>query len=434
MQLSFDQIIALAPDPSSAKSGKELATASKWGLRCSSDKALWGHCQGSGKLPYQTQVDLQNLAFKCSCPSRKFPCKHGLGLLLLYSREPKAFTVTDEPDWVTDWLSKRNEKATKKSEQESKPVDAEAQAKRAGARAKKVADGMDDLQIWLRDLIRNGLINLPERAYEYWQNPARRMVDAQAPGLASMLKSLGNINYFQETWKPEVLSQLTKIYLVSEGYKRIESLPDELAQEVRNQVGFTQSKDELMSQPGVADIWLVLARTIEEDEQLTVERNWLYGSKSNRFALVLQFFVNRQVPEFNLLPGTSMEGELVFYKGLSPLRAIIRQQLKIGSFANPAGLESLSKTLEYFSEIVIQNPFYDWIPVIMDNVRFCHSSGLYFLADSQGDAIKIKATEAKAIKLLAVTGGKPCKIFALTSGETAIPMSVWVGENFIALP
>jgi hypothetical protein len=97
-------------------------------------------------------------------------------------------------------------------------------------------------------------------------------------------------------------------------------------------------------------------------------------------------------------------------------------------------LESLSKTLEYFSEIVIQNPFYDWIPVIMDNVRFCHSSGLYFLADSQGDAIKIKATEAKAIKLLAVTGGKPCKIFALTSGETAIPMSVWVGENFIALP
>ncbi|HEX3006901.1 MAG TPA: SWIM zinc finger family protein, partial [Bacteroidales bacterium] len=72
MALKEDQIIALALDASSAKSGKELAVASKWVLRGASEKALWGHCQGSGKLPYQTQVDLLNIAFKCSCPSRKF--------------------------------------------------------------------------------------------------------------------------------------------------------------------------------------------------------------------------------------------------------------------------------------------------------------------------------------------------------------------------
>ena len=43
---------------------------------------LWGLCAGSGKNPYQTIVDLSGPAYKCSCPSRKFPCKHALGLLL----------------------------------------------------------------------------------------------------------------------------------------------------------------------------------------------------------------------------------------------------------------------------------------------------------------------------------------------------------------
>jgi SWIM zinc finger len=43
---------------------------------------VWGLCAGSGKRPYQTVVDLTGPAYKCSCPSRKFPCKHALALLL----------------------------------------------------------------------------------------------------------------------------------------------------------------------------------------------------------------------------------------------------------------------------------------------------------------------------------------------------------------
>lgn len=433
MSFTEDQIIALAPDASSLKSGKDLATASKWQLRGASDKALWGHCQGSGKLPYQTQIDLQNIAFKCSCPSRKFPCKHSLGLFLLYAREPASFSQGPEPIWVSDWLSKRTEKVTKKAEQESKPVDAEAQAKRAEARAKKVNGGIDDLQIWLKDLIRNGLLTLPERSYEYWQNTAKRMVDAQAPGLAGMVKALGNINYFNDSWKHEVLNQLTRIYLVSESYNHLDVLPEEFQQEIRTLVGFTQSKEELLSQQGISDQWLVLARTLEDDEQLTIERNWLYGIKSKRFALVLQFFANRQLPELNLMPGTTINAELVFYRGVHSYRALIKHQESVGNLILPDFHSNICQALEGFSDVMIENPFHDRVPLLLENVRFIKSTNQYYLLDTEYNTVKVAATDTVAVKLMAVTGGKPCQIFTLANEDELSPLAVWACNNFITL-
>ena len=162
LNLTEEQIIQLAPDAASVKAGKGLATRAKWVLLEHSDRAIWGHCQGSGKTPYQTVIDTKNVAFKCSCPSRKFPCKHGLGLLFLYAAQAEQFKEADEPEWVTSWLSKREEKAEKK-EQKAKsdtPVDEAAQAKRQAMRHQKVLNGIDELEIWLKDLLRNGLIKI----------------------------------------------------------------------------------------------------------------------------------------------------------------------------------------------------------------------------------------------------------------------------------
>lgn len=102
---------------------KELANSSKWVTKGFSEQAIWGECQGSGSKPYQTQIDLSNIAFKCSCPSRKFPCKHGLSLLLLYARQQQSFTSTEVPAWVAEWICKRSEKEEKKAEKKDKPVD-----------------------------------------------------------------------------------------------------------------------------------------------------------------------------------------------------------------------------------------------------------------------------------------------------------------------
>ncbi|HUZ54987.1 MAG TPA: SWIM zinc finger family protein [Streptosporangiaceae bacterium] len=64
--------------------GLGQAGPARWSGSGHDEHAVWGECRGSGQLPYLTQAALDDAAAKCSCPSRKFPCKHAIGLLLRY--------------------------------------------------------------------------------------------------------------------------------------------------------------------------------------------------------------------------------------------------------------------------------------------------------------------------------------------------------------
>src|SRR5262245_15106760 len=114
MAWTSERVLQLAPDAGSAKSGRELGNARKWKSLGRSECAVWGEVQGSGKNPYQTQIDLAEPAFKCTCPSRKFPCKHGLGLLLIYAENVAAVKPGAPPEWVSKWLADRSTRAQKK--------------------------------------------------------------------------------------------------------------------------------------------------------------------------------------------------------------------------------------------------------------------------------------------------------------------------------
>ena len=83
------QALALITDPGTLKRGQELLKPAKWANLGRTETAAWGDCAGSGSKPYLTGIDLSEPAFKCSCPSRVFPCKHGARLLLLLARQPR---------------------------------------------------------------------------------------------------------------------------------------------------------------------------------------------------------------------------------------------------------------------------------------------------------------------------------------------------------
>ena len=109
MTLTVEQALALAPDGASASAGRKLGSPKGWRGLGRGAGALWGECQGSAL--YQVRVDLGDLTTKCSCPSRKFPCKHALGLLVLAATDPAALPESEPPEWVAEWLQRRAARA-----------------------------------------------------------------------------------------------------------------------------------------------------------------------------------------------------------------------------------------------------------------------------------------------------------------------------------
>src|SRR5205085_8717690 len=118
-----EQVLARAPDAAAAKSGAELAQARKWLRLGRSERAAWGECQGSAATPYQTTVDLSDGVCHCTCPSRKHPCKHSLGLFLLAASRPEDLAPMAEPGWAGEWLAQRPQKASVQREAVAEPRD-----------------------------------------------------------------------------------------------------------------------------------------------------------------------------------------------------------------------------------------------------------------------------------------------------------------------
>ncbi|MEO5893549.1 MAG: SWIM zinc finger family protein [Ferruginibacter sp.] len=433
MNLSEDQILALAPDEASKKAGRDLSGPSKWVSKGANEQALWGECQGSGSKPYQTQIDLAGMTFKCSCPSRKFPCKHGLGLLLFQAKQPVLFTEKEAPAWVAEWLKKKQEKTEKKPEGASQPVDEAAQFKRQQAREKGVADGIEELLRWMKDIVRNGILPIPEKGPAFFSAMAKRMIDAKAPGLAGMVKNLGNTDFFIEGWQSTFMDQLARIYLVISGFKNKDNISPSLKEDVRNWIGFTQNQDELKEKNGITDTWLVLGKQVTEDDNLATERNWLYGTQSGQYALVLQFSVPGQGTNFSLTPGMVLQAELVFFPSAEPMRAIIKRQLSTGNQARVTGLSSWLKVAESATNSNVRVPFTQERPYIIQQLKPVQYNSQWWLADRENRLVQLKSGYQNLYTLLSVSGGKALDMVVFGKENLYEPMGIWEGENYIVI-
>lgn len=430
-----EQILALAPDASSAKSGKDLANPRKWKTLGCDDAAAWGECQGSAKDPYQVQIDLSEPSFKCTCPSRKFPCKHGLGLFLMLASRPDDFKQKQPPQWVVDWLASRVKRAEKRAEKKEREqvVDPEAAAKRAAQREARVAAGLQELELYLCDIVRNGLAAAQSQPYSFWEDPARRMVDAAAPGVARQLRDIAGIPSSGTGWQERLLERLSRLYLLVEGFKCIETLPPDTAADVRTAIGWTQNQDELIAQQGVRDRWLVLGRRVEDEDRLRVQRTWLWGSEGKQPALVLHFApIMQPILDTSLVVGTSLDAELVFFPSAYLLRALVKTR-----HTAPAPLDAMpgfptiiAATAAYATALA-HNPWLEQFPMSLQSVVPIHNGEGWSLRDSEGRTLPIAPRFEGGWNLLALSGGHPLDVFGEWDGDYLLPLSVMVEGRFV---
>ena len=473
---SVAQIHALAPDPASQKAGIKLAAPGPWSDTGASPAAnlLWGDCKGSGAKPYQVTVELSAPAFVCSCPSRKFPCKHALGLLLLWS----AGTVSDTdalPQRVEEWLSGRKEraqkaetrkvaKAEKAAEVASDPEAARKAAlaaeKRGAQRAGRIDAGFDELELWLADQVRGGLTGLRGSGYRPLDGLARRLVDAQAPGVAARVKDLAPA-LSAEGWPDHTLRAFAQLNLLAQGWRNRAQLPGPLAATVGRRVGLAPSAEEIAAAgEQVADRWLVLGLRDDTPDKLVERRVWLRGENTGRVALLLAFAPQGQSPGLALPVGSSLDARLAFAPDAAPLRAVVLEQgeLRPSSAAAsvPTGV-TLEDAASTFAGAVAADPWTTTVPALLDaavpvlqqigdrqewRVLDAKSSlsvplirpGSGETAMALGTARQDSDIPRSAYALLAAGGARPAPVFGVYSLSGFAPVTVWSVEGPVSLP
>ncbi len=430
-QLSIQQILALAPDAASASSGKSLSNTSKWKSLGSSDAALWGECQGSGKDPYRTSVDLSDYTAKCTCPSRKFPCKHGIALMLLHAAKPLDTGIA--PEWVSTWLDGRQKRAEAKTApakaltpEDQQKAD-KATAKRAASRESKVSAGLEEFGLWLHDQIKNGIANAPSQPYSYWETVAARLVDAQAPGLARMVRELpsaasGGTN--------ALLEALARLHLIICAYSRLETLSPSIQADVRAAVGFTQDKAELLQQNVPKAIWTSLGQISVQEDNLRVRRTYLENVATRELALLLDFAIFSQPMAAGLPIGVNLETELIYYPSNLPLRAIPKPEVSILENVKELRGSSIQTSVEQYSAALAKYPWLERYPMCLEAVTVQFDGTNWQVQDSSHSlAIQSEADW----HILALSGGHPVQIFGEYNGKIFMPLTLATNGSIYAL-
>ena len=425
LTLTAEQVRTLAPDASAARAAEALASPRRWTAAGRSDVAAWGLCQGSGSTPYQVAVDIAGPAYKCTCPSRKIPCKHALGLLFFVA--DGAAATAEPPDWAQSWLDSRAVRtaaAATRSERAAE-IDPEARAKRIASRERKVAAGIDELDRWLRDLMRRGLDSTRSEGYRFWDAMGARLVDAQAGGLGRSVRGMGSAANSGDAWPHLLLEGAGRLHLLSEAYRRSDELPVALRADVRSLVGWNVKEDELDHANAVEDRWLVVGQRIDDRGDIVTARTFLLGETSGRIGLHLAFGVGAAPPTLLAVPGQAFRATATFYPSATPLRVAVQPPIvPDGEATAIPGATTLAAVAEEHGARLARNPFVGAWPVLIADVVPVLQRDRLLVRDAAGSALPIVSPEV-APRLLAISGGHTILLVAEWDGAWLRPLAAF---------
>lgn len=229
IKITDEMIGMLAPNPAALKNAKQISKSGGFlRLGKSADETyIEGDCKGSGKNPYQTSGDFitpDSPVFRCSCPSRQFPCKHALAMLCEYAAG-KTFAPCEIPEAILD---KRNKQEARKEKQEKKAAEGEGKESapkvNQAALAKKMKrqlEGLDLTEKFIKDVLTTGLASLGGNSLTAYQDLAKQLGDYYLPGPQALVNGvLLDIAHLRDRERTEgdcyrdVIGKLTQLHAV----------------------------------------------------------------------------------------------------------------------------------------------------------------------------------------------------------------------------
>jgi len=415
-----------APDAASLTAARKLATPGPWSDTGSTDVLVWGKCQGSGKTPYQVSIDLAGPAYRCSCPSRKFPCKHALALLLLWVRADGAVADAAEPaGFAGDWAAERAGRAAAAAQRAATatPVDPEARARRLEERRATMTAGLEDFGHWLEDLARTGTAAARRQPWSWRDTTAARLVDAQLPGLADRVRTMSSEVHRRADWADHLLAETGRWWAAVMAWRSWDDLDDATRADLRVYLGWSWATEEIREGDCVDSAhWQVVGAHRSEDGRLQEQRTWLRSAETGELVQVLDFAAGGGPLPVGQVVGAVLDVPLARYPGSGPRRALFAEPpvpVTQGA-ALPPGT-SVSAAYDDLAGLWARNPWARRAPVLVHgSIVAVDGSGL--LVDGDGDAVPLLAPDLW--DLLAISGGHPTDVFGELEEEGLRPLTV----------
>lgn len=299
-------------------------------------------------------------------------------------------------------------------------------------RLKLMRPGAEDLEQWIFDLIRQGLAVLDGET-TLWSDISARMVDAKLGGLAHKLRYLEQMN--TDDWPEKVLEEFGRLYLLTQGFKNFEKMPEDLQTQMQLVGGLTVRKKDLIEEDGISDDWLVLGNWQGVNvDQAAYRKIWMQGKAIQEMAMLMEYDYTGAGFEGAFKIGETVKAEVVYYPGAYPLRVAIKHrhppERSLAQVVTYADVEDMQKE---YAAALSQNPWLMAFPCALQNVIPLHHAAQFYLVDKNKCKIELETKDEAAWSLLSMSGGKPVVVFGEWKGDRLFPLSVFAEGQFADL-
>ena len=353
-----------------------------------------------------------------------------------------------------------------------------------------IAGVIDELKLWIKDSLRNGLMQvLPHRADDI-ARLKKRMVDAKAPKLSQRLQNALQCDDSTEEGRFAYLSQLLRLYLLCSAFAQREQLSVAWQGELSHLVGVTPTPEEVIAanrevlagkEPAEELLWVV-NDIVYPAARGKYHKHICYSFTRHDFVFYLTFVPNKlkkaaerdsaaalELQELILPSGIIFQAQVYLYPGLTEVPRVLFKELQVlEGYLHPTtaegtvmkdiyeqhlydvkqlkptlqGCSSLQDASVEMTRFFSANPFAVFYPVVISQVNFAHPqaarSGPWYLCDREGKARALTGPqELLQRQVLACeqhTYGHEFTAVVLMNKQHMILSAISYGDSFISLP
>jgi hypothetical protein len=269
--------------------------------------------------------------------------------------------------------------------------------------------GIADFSLWLADVVRGGTVQARRQPWSWWDTAAARLVDAQLPGLADRVRTMGSEINRREDWAGHLLAELGRWWSAVQAWQRWDGLDERTRADLRTYLGWPQATEDVRAGETVSDAWLVLGAHRSDDGRLQQQRTWLRGEETGHVVQLLDFAAGGAPLPLAHLAGSVLEATLALYPGSHPRRALVVGEPTVRREPSPLpDGGTLDDALASLAAARAENPWGSRVPAVLAETALLPLAGGLGtqVVDRAGTALPL-LSGAVPWGALALTGGRP---------------------------